>query len=167
MNKRLCERGCNTVKLTCARLTLVVLFFFVGAQVIANHCVVVSGHSMEPTYQDGDLLPVVKQPFTEEELPTNHPACWVETSNGDEVIKRLIGYPGDVVDLANGNTYVNGQLLMERAPNDYESAHYELGEDDYLFLGDNRLDSYDGRYWPGHYVDFSSIRGYIPKSGLD
>ena len=68
-------------------------------------------------------------------------------------VKRLIGLPGDTVDIVDGKVYINGSTEpldepylkeeMEAEP----SMHFEVPEDCYFFLGDNRNNSLDARYW--------------------
>ena len=66
-----------------------------------------------------------------------------------DLIKRVVGVPGDVVDVRKGAVYVNDVLLDEPyvlQPGRY-SGHYELGPDEYFVLGDNRPNSDDSRNW--------------------
>lgn len=162
------SRGTNYMR--GARVFFVILFSFVAVFVIWYSCfagatVVVNGDSMEPLFHDGDLL-VLDEVSSVEDLPLDNPVCWVTLPDGSNVIKRLIGYPGDTIHLIDGDTYRNGELLMSRTTNSWDNIEFSLGEDEYLFLGDNRANSLDGREWAGNYVGFSSIRGVVPDSGL-
>ncbi len=74
-------------------------------------------------------------------------------------VKRIIGIPGDTVDIHDGHVYLNGSdtpldepYLPEPMETPYE-LHYEVPEDSYFLLGDNRNDSADARYWRFSYVD--------------
>ncbi len=81
-------------------------------------------------------------------------------------VKRIIGLPGETVDITEGKIYINGaEEAMEEnylketwtvATGDF---HFEIPEDSYLVLGDNRNDSWDARYWTNTYVHTDKILG--------
>jgi signal peptidase I len=77
------------------------------------------------------------------------------------LIKRAIGLPGDHVEINNGMVSINGQSVKEdyvKNNNNY-SGIFDVPEGKFLFLGDNRADSWDARRWINPYIDASEIRG--------
>lgn len=77
------------------------------------------------------------------------------------LIKRAIGLPGDHVEINNGMVSINGQSIKEdyvKNNNNY-SGIFDVPEGKFLFLGDNRADSWDARRWINPYIDASEIRG--------
>lgn len=75
-------------------------------------------------------------------------------------VKRLIGLPNETVEIRNGIVYVNSTPLDEpylREPMIGSWGPYILGEDEYFFLGDNRNDSKDSRFWTHTYVNKKQI----------
>lgn len=138
----------------------------VTVYVLHTNTIVVSGNSMEPTYSDGDVL-FVSKVNSQDDLSPDHPVCCITSEDGYFVLKRLIGYPGDLVELKDGRTYVNGELLQERESPSWDNMVFECGEDEYLFLGDNRAASFDARYWDTPFVPLSSIVSQVRESQLE
>ncbi len=116
---------------------------------------VVKQSSMEPNFYENDYLFVSKQSYELFGEPHRGDVVVVHSSlvqdNGDEkmLIKRIIGLPGEVIDIKDGEVYIDGELLEE----DYIKEDYTSGEIDGLVIpegqvfcmGDNRRVSIDSR----------------------
>lgn len=79
-------------------------------------------------------------------------------------IKRLIGLPGETVEIRNGKVYIDGaeeplddSFVPETPKGDY--GPYVVPEDSYFMLGDNRENSKDSRFWDNTFVSFDQIVG--------
>lgn len=76
-------------------------------------------------------------------------------------VKRVIGCPGDVVEIKAGLTYVNGEAIEEpylnEKPQKLDFGPYEVPKDSYFVMGDNRDNSKDARYWNNTYVSRKEI----------
>ncbi|MEY8354006.1 signal peptidase I [Lachnospiraceae bacterium 54-53] len=78
-------------------------------------------------------------------------------------VKRVIGLPGDIIDILDGKVYLNNSetpLEEPYLPEPMEpepDAHYEVPENSYFMLGDNRNFSADARRWNHKYVKKEKI----------
>lgn len=91
-------------------------------------------------------------------------------------IKRLIGLPGETVEIRDGKVYIDGSetplddsFVPETPTGDY--GPYVVPEDCYFMLGDNREHSRDSRFWDNTFVQFGQIVGkavirYFPSIKL-
>ena len=112
----------------------------------------VSGSSMENTLSDGDNLIVDKITYRFSE-PKRFDIIVFPFRYEEKVyyIKRIIGLPGETIQIQNGDIYIDGEILYEsygREVMRYAGLAAEpitLGEDEYFVLGDNRNDSTDSR----------------------
>ena len=125
--------------------------------------------SMEPTLQVGDRIVVNKLSYDLHGVDRTNIVVFSTPPNEDcagppvaDLVKRVIGLPGEIISLHDGNVYINGRLLPEPfLPPDvrhntypgpssdaYALNHaYRIPAGDVYVMGDNRPDSCDSRYW--------------------
>ena len=112
----------------------------------------VSGESMETTLSDGDHLIVDKISYRFNE-PQRYDIIVFpyRLEKNTYYIKRIIGLPGETVQVVDGYVYINGVQLDEHYGNDVmneaglAAEPLTLGPDEYFVLGDNRNNSQDSR----------------------
>jgi len=111
----------------------------------------VEGFSMVPSLQDGEFVLVNRmayrlgQPQRGDIIVFHHPS----DQNSEDLIKRVIGLPGDQVNVEGGKVYVNGIALKENyiaAPPAYTDSQ-KVPDGELYVLGDNRNNSSDSHAW--------------------
>lgn len=134
-------------------------------QQTVEQCIVPS-KSMLPTLQVGDRLFVRRntqyQPTTGDVVVFTPPDAVIATATQDTsdwlFVKRMIGLPGQQIEIANGRVYVDGQPLIEeylQAPPMYQWGPEVVPPNNYFVLGDNRNESSDSHVW-----------GYVPEANF-
>lgn len=91
-------------------------------------------------------------------------------------IKRIIGLPGETVEVRDGKVYINDEATplddsFIREPMQGSFGPYEVPENCYFVMGDNRNDSLDSRFWTNKFVEKDKILGkamfrYFPFSDI-
>lgn len=142
----------------------------------------VEGSSMEPNFHDGQRLFISRfeymlgAPARGDVVVIRNP----DNPNHPDLIKRVVGLPGETVTIEFGEVYINGLRIDEPYVSALPrySGSFTLGSDEYFVLGDNRVnsrDSYDfgpikrdtivGRawisYWPPQWI------GIVPDQQYD
>ena len=120
----------------------------------------VNGTSMSPTLEDGDIMILNEIGYRIHGLERYDIA--VAKIDGELLIKRVIGLPGDKIEYRDNKLYVNGEFFYEEFKHGDTSdfSISELGSDvvpenSYFLVGDNRGNSKDSR-----------TVGFIPKDKI-
>lgn len=133
-----------------AKIAFEIVVLAAAIWMFAFHVSVVSGHSMVPSLEAGDRLvvdkigcqlgPVRRFDVVVFECPDQRDVDYV---------KRVLGLPGETVQLRGGELYVDHELVEQCFPHEREAyATYPeatLGDDEYYVVGDNRPRSRDSR----------------------
>lgn len=137
-----------TVEIAIVLVLAFVFVYFIGLRTS------VVGQSMDATLESGDQILVNRFRYNVSQPKANDVIVFLPNGNEKShyYVKRVIGVPGDTVQIKNGAVYVNGELFSEAvdtaAIEDPGLAAEEItvGEDEYFVLGDNRNSSEDSRY---------------------
>ena len=110
----------------------------------------VRGSSMEPTLQNGQYLVISKITYWIHPPARGDIIVFRPPQNlADDYIKRVVGLPGERIEIRNGEIWVDDAQLNEAYIG--SSAHYsgawDLGDNEYFVLGDNRGNSSDSHNW--------------------
>ena len=152
-------------------LWVILAFLFITGTIVQAR--VIPSGSMENTLLVGDHLLMSRFGY-EAEVPLTplRVRLWREPHrqqiivfraplpDNPDYIKRLIGMPGDQLEIKEGVVYINGQKLDEpyRADPPREADNFgpvTIPPKNYFMMGDNRDDSYDSRYW-----------GFVPDANI-
>jgi len=108
----------------------------------------IEGQSMEPNLHDGEYVLIDKISYLLHAPERGDVIVFVPPNNERDYIKRVIGLPGDTVEIRSGQVYVNGVALdepyLKNTINNDMPAHM-VEEGRYFVMGDNRNNSSDSR----------------------
>ncbi|MBD0344330.1 MAG: signal peptidase I [Coleofasciculus sp. Co-bin14] len=151
------------------------LVFAFGIRTLVAEPRYVASGSMQPTLEVNDRLMIDKLTYLwsdpqRGDIVVFSPTEALKRKNlNDTFIKRAIGLPGEKVEIKGGRVYINDRVLSEQYIAEY--LVYDWGPvtvppNSYLVMGDNRDNSYDGRYWGfvprDHIIGKATIRFWSP-----
>ncbi len=144
-----------------------VVAFLLRTFVIATYSI--PSGSMEPTLQVGDRIVVDKLSYDLHGVDRGNIVVFSTPPNEDcagppvsDLVKRVIGLPGETISVSGGHVFINGHLLAETwlpssqqgktypgpSPAPYALHHpFRIPQNEVYVMGDNRMLSCDSRYW--------------------
>lgn len=138
------------------RFALIALIVVVPIRVFIAQPFIVSGSSMIPTFQNGQYLIVDELSYRIGEPQRGDVVVFRYPNDTKKFfIKRIIGLPGETIDIKKGEitiintTHPEGFALDQNYVENHsaENAHTTLTTDQYFVMGDNRTGSFDSRSW--------------------
>lgn len=120
--------------------------------------------SMTPTLQVNDRLIIDKWSYRFQDPKRGEIVIFSPTEKLKQLnfnspfVARVIGVPGDKVEVKGGLVYINNQALEEKyiqEPPKYNFGPVQVSSNSYFVLGDNRNNSYDSHYW-----------GFVPRENI-
>lgn len=138
-------------------LIIYALIIVICVSVIPKYVIqrtIISGHSMENSLQEQDNVLVEKLFFRLSDPKRFEVVMFYPygVEEEDYYVKRVIGLPGETIQIVGDDIYIDGELLEEdygKQAITYQGIAEEpltLGADEYFLMGDNREVSFDSRY---------------------
>lgn len=160
------------------RYAIIAMIIVIPFRIFIAQPYIVSGSSMDPTFKDADYL-IVDQLSKRFEEPQRESVVIIRYPKDPSkfFIKRLIGFPGETVEIKNGAVTIynenNKDGLKINEPyivyEKNENFSAKLGENEYFVMGDNRAGSSDSRAWgslPKKYIIGRPIARLLPLKNV-
>jgi len=122
--------------------------------------VYIPSESMVPTLNIGDKL-MVTRIYDTDKIKRGDIVVFYSEELSEVLIKRAIGLPGDHIKIHDGIVNINGEDIKEDyiKNNEKFNGDFDVPDNKFFFLGDNRSRSNDARRWINPYIDASNIQG--------
>ncbi len=158
-------------------IIIAILISFLITKLIIINAVIPSG-SMENTVMTNDRIIAFRLSYLFSK-PERQDVVILDSPNENEdklYLKRIIGLPGETINIIDGKVYINNEELPLDEPYLKEDmlgsfGPYAIPDGYYFVMGDNRNNSIDSRYWQTPFVEEDKILGkavlrYYPKIDL-
>jgi len=138
------------------RFALIAVAIVIPIRIFIAQPFIVSGSSMVPTFQNGQYLIVDEISYRLGEVKRDDVVIFRYPKDTTKFfIKRIIGLPNETVKINGSNVTIINQehpegLQLDQPYVENKSSNemeYDLGNDEYFVMGDNRTGSSDSRYW--------------------
>jgi signal peptidase I len=136
----------------------------IGIAILINKFLVynvyIPSESMVPTLNVGDKL-MVTRVYDTSKIERGDIIVFYSDELNEILIKRVIGLPGDYIKIHEGIVNINGEDIKEDyiKNNEEFDGTFDVPNNKFFFLGDNRNRSNDARRWINPYIDASKIQG--------
>jgi len=141
-------------------LAAIIIAFIINKVIFFN--VSVPTGSMLPTIYLNDKI-LVTRVHNKSNLKNGDIVVFHSDELNEDLIKRLIGLPNDEVEIKeDGSLYVNREKINEsyvKNPGGKAGVKFKVPKDSYFFMGDNRINSLDARYWEQPFIPEKDIMG--------
>lgn len=148
------------------KLIVIVVVVMVGLQKFVLINAQIPSESMENNIMTGDRIFGNRLAYLKSNPERFDVVIFKFPDNENEYfIKRVIGLPGETVDIVDGKVYIDGSdtplddSFCKEEPLGVKDGHFEVPEESYFMLGDNRNVSRDSRFWNNPYVKKEKILG--------
>ncbi|MBI2100541.1 MAG: signal peptidase I [Candidatus Vogelbacteria bacterium] len=132
------------IHLTLVALTAALIFSFVLSPVF------VSGQSMEPTYREGEFILINRLGYLIRSPERGEIVAIKLAGRHLMLMKRIIGLPGETVELRNGQVFINDRPLVEPyliSPESWDLPPRVLTAEEYFVIGDNRRQTMEKHFF--------------------
>ena len=141
-------------------LAAIIIAFIINKVIFFN--VSVPTGSMLPTINLDDKI-LVTRVHNKNNLKHGDIVVFHSDELNEDLIKRLIGLPNDEVEIRDdGSVFINKEKVDEsyvKNPGGKSGLKFKVPEDSYFFMGDNRINSLDARYWASPFIPKKDIMG--------
>lgn len=144
----------------------VLIATFINKVILLN--VKVPSGSMEPTIMTGDKVVNLRLSYLFGDPKRGDIVVFpLPDDESIDYIKRIIGLPGETIEGKDGIVYINDEPLdepyvdidVQKFYTEEDFGPYEIPEDCYFMMGDNRRFSEDARFWDKKFVERDKIKG--------